>query len=261
MLKKVSMQDMTVILTILNKEWARPGSVLDIFLESFRLGEGTSHLLNHLLIFTVDGQGFRYCRSVHLHCFNLENYRFNFSAWNTFQGQQSHKLGWRKIELLAEIIKLGYSVVFTDADVTWLRNPLPHILSSVEIATACELHAEDGQGQEGKRADGGFFFMKSNDRSVEFLNYWRVVRVVYPNFSPQSAFEMIRAEGMADQIGMRIKYLPTNHFGSFCNWGKDLSQVVIAHAKCYQGITKKVEHLRHMLNVWENHKAASSTQK
>lgn len=54
-----------VILTVLDKSWARPGSVLDLFLESFQIGEGTEHLLNHLVIVGLGFQAFHYCQFVH----------------------------------------------------------------------------------------------------------------------------------------------------------------------------------------------------
>ncbi|KAF9608612.1 hypothetical protein IFM89_010097 [Coptis chinensis] len=38
LLKNAPMDDRTIILTTLNKEWAEPGSMLDLFLESFRIG-------------------------------------------------------------------------------------------------------------------------------------------------------------------------------------------------------------------------------
>ena len=54
------MSDRTVILTVVNEAWARPDSILDLFLESFRTGDGTKRLLNHLLIIAEDSQAFQY---------------------------------------------------------------------------------------------------------------------------------------------------------------------------------------------------------
>jgi hypothetical protein len=41
------MEDRTVILTSVNEVWTRPNSLLDIFLDSFKNGEDTAHLLDH----------------------------------------------------------------------------------------------------------------------------------------------------------------------------------------------------------------------
>ena len=94
-LSRVSMEDRTVILTVIADEaWTNPGSVLDLFLESFRLGQGTKRLLNHLLIVTVGSKTFEQCKSLHPHCFQLE------------------RLGARN-NLLLDVLKQGYSFVFT----------------------------------------------------------------------------------------------------------------------------------------------------
>ncbi|RZC50339.1 hypothetical protein C5167_018759 [Papaver somniferum] len=49
LLKAAAMKDKTVILTTLNEAWAAPApnSILDLFLESFKIGENTKNLLNH----------------------------------------------------------------------------------------------------------------------------------------------------------------------------------------------------------------------
>jgi hypothetical protein len=71
LLKKASMEDKTVIVTSINQAYAAPGSLLDLFLESFRLGEGTEALLDHVLIVAVDPAAHETCRSVHRHCYLL----------------------------------------------------------------------------------------------------------------------------------------------------------------------------------------------
>ncbi|OAY86063.1 Uncharacterized protein ACMD2_05513 [Ananas comosus] len=52
------MDDNTVIMTVINEAWSAPGSLLDAFLESFRIGEYIERLLKHL-IFDVDIVWFR----------------------------------------------------------------------------------------------------------------------------------------------------------------------------------------------------------
>ena len=60
-----------MIVTSINKAYAAPGSLLDLFLESFRSGKGTAGLLDHLLIVSVDPGAHETCRSVHRHCYLL----------------------------------------------------------------------------------------------------------------------------------------------------------------------------------------------
>jgi ferritin len=53
-LKKAANEDNTVILTEVNEAFAKPGSLLDLFLESFHTGENIERLLNHLVMITMD---------------------------------------------------------------------------------------------------------------------------------------------------------------------------------------------------------------
>lgn len=53
-LKKAANDDNTVIMTQINNGFAAPGSLLDLFLESFHAGEDIEHLLNNLVIISVD---------------------------------------------------------------------------------------------------------------------------------------------------------------------------------------------------------------
>ena len=72
LLPKVCTEDRTVIITSVNEAWARPGSLLDLYLASFKNGEDTAHLLDHLLVVALDPAGFRRCAAVHPHCYLLE---------------------------------------------------------------------------------------------------------------------------------------------------------------------------------------------
>ncbi|KAG6474299.1 hypothetical protein ZIOFF_068225 [Zingiber officinale] len=67
-LKEAAMENKTLILTTLNAAWASPGSIIDLFFQSFRTGDGTRRLLDHLVIIALEayirellrrgGQGF-----------------------------------------------------------------------------------------------------------------------------------------------------------------------------------------------------------
>ena len=106
------MPDRTVILTILDQAWARPGSVLELFLESFKIGVGTKKLLNHLVIVTTDDQAFQYCKAMHPHCFPLPTPE-DFVARKPLMHPDRSKFGRRTIRLLGEVDELGYNFVFT----------------------------------------------------------------------------------------------------------------------------------------------------
>ena len=106
------MSDRTVILTVLDEAWARPGSVLDLFLESFQVGIGTKHFLNHLLIFTTDDQAYQYCKTMHPHCFPLPT-RKAVPAGKPLTHPDRSKFDRIIVSFLRQVNDLGYNFLFT----------------------------------------------------------------------------------------------------------------------------------------------------
>ncbi|KAF6174612.1 hypothetical protein GIB67_006264 [Kingdonia uniflora] len=112
-LKEASMDDKTVILTTLNEAWAVPGSVLDLFLESFRIGYQTHKLLNHLVIIALDRNAYTRCMDVHGHCYALTTEGVDFSKEAYFMTPDYLKMMWRRIDFLRSILQMGYNFIFT----------------------------------------------------------------------------------------------------------------------------------------------------
>lgn len=112
-LKDAAMEDRTVILTTLNEAWAAPNSVIDLFLESFRLGDGTRRLLNHLVIIALDQKAFARCLVVHTHCFSLVSEGVDFHREAYFMTPDYLKMMWRRIDFLRSVLEMGYNFVFT----------------------------------------------------------------------------------------------------------------------------------------------------
>ena len=112
-MRSASMEDRTVILTILDGTWGSPGSVLDLFLESFRIGQKTQRFLNHLVVAALDNQAYRYCTSIHPHCFQLTPVTSKLAKRKGSTSPDHLMLKKIKYDLLLEVIKLGYNIVFT----------------------------------------------------------------------------------------------------------------------------------------------------
>jgi len=94
---------------MVDREWAKPDSILDLFLESVRIGERTKHLLNHLIVVALDDQALRYCLRAHPHCY-LHRYSRKKSESLKPDGLVT---GWNKKSLVKEILELGYHIMFT----------------------------------------------------------------------------------------------------------------------------------------------------
>ena len=112
-LRNASMENNTVIITTLNDAWAEPGSIFDIFLESFRVGNQTKKLLNHLVVITWDKKAYARCQALHRHCYQLETRGDNFTSEAFFMTADYLNMMWRRIEFLGSVLEMGYSFVFT----------------------------------------------------------------------------------------------------------------------------------------------------
>jgi len=112
-LAKTANRNKTVIITTLNGAWAEPNTMIDLFLESFHLGEGTRELLNNLLIVALDGKAYDRCLRIHPHCYFLKTMGVDFSAEKVFMTEDYLKMMWRRLDFLADILQRGYSILFS----------------------------------------------------------------------------------------------------------------------------------------------------
>lgn len=180
-LKNASMEDKTVIVTSINRAYAAPGSLLDLFLESFRLGEGTAALLDHVLIVAVDPGAFRRCRAVHRHCYLLRQSpsAVDYSGEKHFMTKDYLDMMWSRNRFQQTILELGFNFLFTDIDIMWFRNPLRRIAITSDIAIASDFFDGDPESM-GNRPNGGFLYARSMNRTVEFYRRWRRARRRFP---------------------------------------------------------------------------------
>jgi hypothetical protein len=121
MLASAATAGKTVIITTLNQAWAAEGAVIDVFLESFRKGEGTAPLLHHLVIVALDQQSFERCRALHRHCFMLKTDGVDFSGRKGYMTKDFLKMMWRRMVLLRTVLEMGYNFVFTVSQLCQLR--------------------------------------------------------------------------------------------------------------------------------------------
>ncbi|KAI3763981.1 hypothetical protein L2E82_13979 [Cichorium intybus] len=252
-LKEASMNDNTVILTTLNEAWANPdNSILDLFLASFRFGNQTSKLLNHLVIIALDQNAFASCKRVHTHCFALTTDGVDFSHEAYFMTPNYLKMMWQRIDFLRSVLEMGYNFLFTDADVMWFRDPFPHFYPDADFQIACDHYSGNSTDVETNIPNGGFSFVRSNVRSIEFYKYWYSSRVIYPDLHDQDVLNNIKYDSILTDINLKLRFLDTTYFGGFCEPSKDLNKVCTMHANCCVGLENKVHDLRIMLQDWNN---------
>ncbi|KAM0831769.1 hypothetical protein ACQ4PT_065307 [Festuca glaucescens] len=191
LLPKVATDDGTVIITSVNEAWAAPGSLLDLFREGFKNGEGTAHLPNHTLIVPVDPGALARCEAVHPHCYLLEVKSANVTSANRFMTKSYLELVWAKLSLQQRVLELGYNYLFTDVDIMWLRNPFRHINLYADMAVSTDRF--NGKAEDLTNApNAGFYYVKSTNRTVEMLRRWRAGRSRFPPTHDQAVFNEIK---------------------------------------------------------------------
>ncbi|XP_075077880.1 uncharacterized protein At4g15970-like isoform X1 [Nicotiana tabacum] len=259
-LKNAAMEDKTVILTTLNEAWAAPNSVVDLFLESFRIGDHTRRLLNHLVIIALDEKAFTRCLSLHIHCYALVTEGVDFSKEAYFMFPDYLKMMWRRIDFLRVVLEMGYNFVFTDADVMWFRDPFPHFYKDADFQIACD-HFSGKPDDVGNRPNGGFNHVRSNNRSIEFYKFWYSSREMYPSLHDQDVLNNIKNDSFIRDIGLKMRFLDTAYFGGFCEPSKNLSEVCTMHANCCFGLESKLHDLRILLQDWKSFLSLPPAQK
>ncbi|KAL9334777.1 hypothetical protein Peur_071958 [Populus x canadensis] len=250
-LKNASTKHKTVILTTLNQAWAEPGSIFDLFLESFQVGDNTQKLVKNLIIISMDQKAHARCLAIHPHCYALRTEGLNFSSEAYFMSEEYLKMMWRRIEFLGTVLEMGYSFVFTDADIVWLRNPFPRFYPKVDFQIACDNYYGNPEDKN-NRPNGGFTYVRSNLRTIQFYRFWFQSRETYPGNHDQDVLNMIKNDPFLEKIRLEMRFLDTAYFGGFCERSKDFHEVCTMHANCCYGLGTKVHDLKIVLEDWKN---------
>ncbi|KAJ0966789.1 hypothetical protein J5N97_023706 [Dioscorea zingiberensis] len=250
-LKAAAMPDKkTVILTTVNSAWCSPGSVLDLFMQSFKLGNNTAELLNHLVVVAVDEKGYKRCTQVHSHCFALKTPGVDFSEQENFMSGMYLKMMWRRLQFLGVVLETGFDFIFTDTDIMWFRNPFPRFYPDGDFQIACDNF--NGKPKDlNNKPNGGFMYVKSNNRTINFYKYWYSSKEKYPGINEQDVFNYIKKNSVTRGLGVNIRFLSTAYFGGFCQPSKDLNKVCTMHANCCIGLERKTHDLGVMLEDWK----------
>lgn len=156
---------------------------------------------------------------------------------------------WARIDLLASILEMGYNFVFTDTDVMWLQDPFLRFYSDADFQIACDQFFGNSSDVN-NNPNGGFNYVKSNNRTVKFYKFWYKSREEYPGNHDQDVLNKIKGDPFIREIGLKMRFLDTAYFGGFCEPSRDLNLVCTMHANCCVGLDNKVYDLRILLDNW-----------
>ncbi|KAM7268223.1 hypothetical protein ACFE04_010389 [Oxalis oulophora] len=273
-LNRLAVEDAIVMLTIVDQTVARSGSVLDLFLKSFRVGEHTKRFLNQLLILAVDDEAFMYCNSKHHSCFLLDE-----------PGMES--LTWRN-DIVLKILQLGYNIIFTKnsssrtvvrdvgmvelvctcdglgikfvfkshPDVMWLRNPIIGGNPLSEITIACDFSSQYPENTS-DHMDGELIFIKSETRLIELLKLLKVTKYMYPGTHNAPLCKILQDNNF---FSLDIDFFNKTIVRDFCQPSWDISIVNTIHASCCDNTKSKVHDMKLVLDDWKRFNTLQSAQ-
>lgn len=160
-------------------------------------------------------------------------------------------------------IFINFSVGFLvqDADIMWFRDPFPRFYEDADFQIACDHFCGDSIDLENNTPNGGFNFVKSNNRTIEFYKFWYSSQENYPGLHDQDVLNNIKYDYFITEIDLKIKFLNTAYFGGFCEPSKDLNYVCTMHANCCFGLDSKVHDLRILLEDWKQFMSLPPTMK
>lgn len=257
-LDKASMPNKTVIITVVNKAYAEGGdsmTMLDLFLESFWVGNGTRPLLRHLLVVAVDQTAYDRCKFRGLHCYRLETDGVNFRGEKLYMSQDFINMMWRRTLFLLDVLKRGYSFIFTDTDIMWLRNPFQVL--STDQSEDLQISTDQFYGDprsENNLINTGFYFIRSNNATIALFELWYAMKNNFTGTKEQDVLTSLMRKGLFGELDLKVRYLETLYFSGFCQDSTDFRAVTTVHANCCRSIKAKVADLRAVLRDWRRFK-------
>ncbi|KAI9100773.1 hypothetical protein K1719_024135 [Acacia pycnantha] len=262
------MDNKTVIVTFINKAYAEQDvngdtTMFDLFLSSFWLGEDTRSLVDHLLVVAVDQTAYDRCRFFRLNCFILEtdDNGVDFGGEKVFMSADFIKMMWRRTLFLLQVLKRGYSFIFTDADVMWLRNPFTRLSNDTneDLQISTDTYLRDPRSEK-HDINTGFYFVRSNNKTISLFETWYSKKDNSTGQKEQDVLQDLIRHGITRQLGVRVRFMDTLYFSGFCQNSKEFRAVTTVHANCCRSITAKITDLKAVLRDWKRFKMLEASQ-
>ncbi|KAI3411287.1 uncharacterized protein J3R85_018177 [Psidium guajava] len=230
--------------------------MLDLFLDGFWLGEDTRALVDNLLLVAIDRMALERCLFLRLHCYQLQTEN-DSAGEKVYMSQDFIDMMWRRTLFLGDVLERGYSFIFTDIDVMWLRDPFPRL--STEETIDLQITNDRFNGDEWSQANPintGFYMVRSNNKTVALFREWYRRKDASLGLKEQDVLDRMMHEGVFTQLGLRVRFLETILFSGFCEDSRDVRVVSTVHANCCRTIKAKVADLTKVVHDWKRFKSS-----
>lgn len=131
----------------------------------------------------------------------------------------------------------------------WLRDPFQHFSQEADFEIACDNFNGNSYDRHNS-PNGGFTYVKSNDRTIKFYKFWYSSRWAHPTLHDQDVLNKIKFDRYIDSIELKMMFLDTDYFGGFCEPSRDFNLVCTMHANCCVGLQNKINDLAILLEDW-----------
>ncbi|KAI6672173.1 hypothetical protein NL676_000079 [Syzygium grande] len=256
-LAKVTRPNKMVIIAMVNEAYVEGDKpMLDLFLDGFWLGEDTRALVNNLLLVAIDQMAFERCMFLRLHCYKLQTEN-DLAREKVYMSQDFINMMWRRTLFLGDVLERGYSFIFTDTDVMWLRDPFPRL--SPDDTVDLQISNDRFNGDEWSQANPintGFYMVRSNNKTVALFREWYQRKNGSLGLKEQDVLDRMMQEGAFAQLGLRVRFLETALFSGFCEDSRDVRVVSTVHANCCRTIKAKVADLTSIAHDWKRFKGS-----
>ncbi|URD90786.1 hypothetical protein MUK42_32933, partial [Musa troglodytarum] len=136
-LERVSMVNKIMIIAILNKSYMEKNGMFNLFLQSFREGEGV-----------------------------------DFSEVVFYMSDDFIEMMWRRKLFLGDVLKHGYSFILQDMDVIWLRNPFTKLNQEGEDLQMSSDFYNGRPFDDSNFFNTGFYFVTPNNKTTALFDEW-----------------------------------------------------------------------------------------
>lgn len=140
----------------------------------------------------------------------------------------------------------------------WLRDPFQRFFQEADFQIACDRF--NGRSHDRHNdPNGGFTYVKSNDRTIKFYKFWYFSRLAYPGLHDQDVLNRIKFDPFLEKIGLQMRFLDTAYFGGFCQPSRDFNLVCTMHANCCVGLHNKINDLAMLLEDWRRYMSSQTS--
>lgn len=141
----------------------------------------------------------------------------------------------------------------------WLRNPFTQLDNNQTLDLQISTDIFNGDpSSERNLINTGFYFIRSNKRTILFFEKWYDMRKNSTGLKEQDVLENLVRGGELRRLEMSVRFLDTLYFSGFCSESGDVESVITVHANCCRSIRAKVADLKTVFKDWKRFKSKIS---